>query len=101
MQENKELYFGYFKHISQNIIFNDYVNLLPLNSYFKSFYLKIVTYFPFSAFLSLRNTSQIYFPGFKFVFISSEIINSNIVYIHTNDKFYILLSCNDNLVRFE
>ena len=33
MQENKELYFGYFKHISQNIIFNDYVNLLPLNSY--------------------------------------------------------------------
>ena len=34
MQENKELYFGYFKHISQNIIFNDYVNLLPLNSYF-------------------------------------------------------------------
>ena len=36
MQENKELYFGYFKHISQNIIFNDYVNLLPLNSYPKS-----------------------------------------------------------------
>ena len=35
MQENKELYFGYFKHISQNIIFNDYVNLLPLNSYYK------------------------------------------------------------------
>lgn len=35
MQENKELYFGYFKHISQNIIFNDYGNLLPLNSYKK------------------------------------------------------------------
>ena len=68
---------------------------------FKSFYLKIVTYFPFSAFLSLRNTSQIYFPEFKFVFKSYEIINSNIVYIHTNDKFYILLSCNDNLVRFK
>ena len=33
MQENKELYFGYFKHISQNIIFNDYGNLLPPNSY--------------------------------------------------------------------
>lgn len=68
---------------------------------FNSFYLKIVTYFPFSAFLSLWNTSQIYFPGFKFVFKSYEIINSNIVYIHNNHKFYILLSCNDNLVRFK
>ena len=38
MQENKELYFGYFKHISQNIIFNDYVNLLPLNSYLVRIY---------------------------------------------------------------
>ena len=41
MQENKELYFGYFKHISQNIIFNDYVNLLPLNSYL-CFFRKII-----------------------------------------------------------
>ena len=40
MQENKELYFGYFKHISQNIIFNDYVNLLPLNSYLISLFCK-------------------------------------------------------------
>ena len=68
---------------------------------FKSFYLRIVTYFPFTVFLSLWNISQRYFPGFKFVFKSSEIINSNNVYIHSNDKFYILLSCNDNLVRFE
>lgn len=84
------------------LLFLVFLFFLFLHLYkFKSFYLKIVTYFPFSAFLSLRNTSQIYFPGFKFVFISSEIINSNIVYIHTNDKFYILLSCNDNLVRFE
>ena len=84
------------------LLFLVFLFLLFLYLYkFKSFYLKIVTYFPFSAFLSLRNTSQIYFTGFKFVFISSEIINSNIVYIHTNDKFYILLSCNDNLVRFE
>ena len=84
------------------LLFLVFLFFLFLHLYkFKSFYLKIVTYFPFSAFLSLRNTSQIYFPEFKFVFKSYEIINSNIVYIHTNDKFYILLSCNDNLVRFK
>ena len=52
---------------------------------FKSFYLRIVTYFPFTVFLSLRNTSQIYFPGFKFVFKFSEIIDCNVVNLHTND----------------
>ena len=58
MQENKELYFGYFKHISQNIIFNDYVNLLPLNSYIPQYHSYYNAKAPLSRSKSIAFTSR-------------------------------------------